>query len=913
MTQTCRQTSDTLALPSAPTGLVILGTSSSLVLQWNNNPVDESVTAFKIYRATNQGGPFALFDTVTGLTTLDITASPLTTYYYRVAAQNSRGIGQYSEVNGSFTGDITAPGEVTILTGPTLIGAHATNLTWTAPVDSDFVGCKIYAKQDAGAFALVSGSSLVTTGIFNHLTATAGHTWTYKITSVDQAGNESTGVTSSGLAIDASDTTAPQVPSNVVAFGRSDGIFLTWNPVPDFDLDHYSIYSSDDAFGAAIDVVPGSPSSYLDSNTDVGVPLTYKISATDSSSNESAKSTVSNSATRLDTTVNSLTFIKAGNMAPCVAHARGIDYRRYTAVDANNISTVTLEESLDFLALTNGTLLTTDYAWDFAATSGQANGTWSVLKGFNSAHVYDSPGKYDLQLTRTDSGGKIDSFSTVINVAPDTRTQIYCTPSGDNSSSNSGQDSLHPVSVNRAQTILATSDNVTINLQNGSTYGTTGTLFTLGRSNQLVQSSKFGTLSTTPAVCSYSLSPTQGPRSMFKVTSSSSNAVIQNLTISRTYTPTGDSQSQSDQGIEVIGAGNTLVRKVTFLKVGTGVVCDNSGRTTRYLLVQECTGPNRDSINQYLCFVTGQDLVFLGNVVTNSLRAHVIRCSQHSRTLVAFNDLTDGDHQKTDSFDVVRTPLTIQQGVDFYGYQNKLTADISASDSSSTVSKTIGSVSAGALREGNGHRDQYLKNCVLEGNTISANVGVQTGTVGLMLRNNIIDRTDSQCININGLSGNDEAGLPYNRPTSNVSIYNNTLRDNGKTGTILRVADAIDNLEFINNHGVAANLGANPSVALVIDLIHGFGSNNKIQRNCFPLCDNYRVNSVVETLAVFNLRSQCLALNTKENTSVDSVYKPASNSIAATFARPKPGVYDDVRNTTRQSSATSWTCGAYQL
>lgn len=915
MTATCRQTSDTQTLPSAPSGLVLFGSDVSIILNWNNNPIDESVTSFKIYRATNQGGPFTLLGSVTTITKTDSTALASTFYWYRVSAVNAGGEGPYTEISGFYYGDTTPPANPTILTGPLQIGQHATELTWAAPVDSDFAGNKFYTKDGTSAYTLASGSSLITSNLYDHILATAGHTWTYKITSVDRAGNESTGTVSSPIAIPSSDTTPPQVPVNLVALGRSDGNFLTWDSVPDYDIANYLIYTDGAGYsmGNNIGTAGITPTSFLDTNAVVGTDTGYEITAIDTTGNESGFSAESR-ATRLDTSVNSLSFLNVGTMAPCVAHARGIDYRRYTAVDANNISTVTLEETDDFLPITNGNLLTANYQWNFASTAGQSKGLWSTLKGFNAAHVYDSPGKYDIKLTRTDIKGKIDTFTASINVAPDTRTKIYCTPFGDNSNSNNGQNSAFPVTVNRAQSILATSDNITIVLQNGQAYNTTGTLFTLGRTNQMITSMSYGgSTSTIPALCQFNLAPTQGPRSMFKVLSSALNPVIQNLTISRSYTPSGDSQSQSDQGVEIIGPTNTLIRKITFLKSGTGVVCDNVNRTTRYVLMQECTGPNRDSINQYLCFVTGQDMVFLGNTVVNSLRAHVLRLSQHSRTLVAYNNLTDGDHGQLDQFDVVRTPLSIQQGVDFYAYANTLSADITATDSTPGLSKTLGAVSAGALREGNGHRDQYLLNCVLEANTINAKIDVQTGTSGLMIRNNIIDRTDSQNVNINGLSGNDEAGLPYNRVTTNVSILNNTIRDNGKTGTLFRIGDAIDNLEIVNNHGLAANIGTNPTVALVADFTHGFGTNNIVQRNCFPLCDNYRVNSVVQTLAVFNLRSQCGGLNTKENTTVDTTYKPASNSTAATFARPKPGVYDDVKNNSRPQAATTWTCGAYQL
>lgn len=906
----CRATSDTPTLPQAPTGLTLVGTDANIRLDWDDNAVADGVTNYKVYRGTNQGGAFTLKSSPTSSTYTDTTGVTDTVYWYRVSAVNAAGEGPYTDVSGSFSLDTTAPGNVTITEGPTQIGKTATHLVWTPPIDSDFVGNKVYGKIGTGSYSLLSGAALDVVNLFDHLAASTGNTWTYKITSLDFAGNESSGTVSSPIAIPGTDTTPPATPTGLVATGRSDGVLLEWTANTEYDIDYYNIYGNETAL--VIGTATTSPTSYLDTTAVVNALTGYYITAVDLSANESDP-TAPAFGTRLETTVNSLdAFLVHGSMVPCCAFARGIDYRQYKAVDSGTTSTVTLTENLDFLAITNGNQLFANYAWSFAAGTTQPKGAYPAFKGFNGAHSYDVAGQYIITLTRTDKAGKTDVFTSTINLAPDTRIKVYCTPFGDNASTNNGQDPTKPISVARAQNLLATTSNLRLRLQNGATYNTAGTLLTLSKPNQIVEGWSFGTPSSTPPILNFSLAPQSSVRAMISVKASATDAVVQNLQISRTYNAT-DTQAGLDKGVSTVGAGRTLVRNVTFIKTGYCLVFDNADRTSRYVLVESCTAPNKDSIHDYFAFVTGQDIVFLGCKFVNSLRQHGMRLSQHNRTLVAYCDFQDQNNQAKDPLDDIRTPITPQQGVDFYAYQNKFTADISGADVKVGLSKQLGAVTAGPLRSSTSFRSQYGKYFVFEGNTINAKFQITTGMTDLMLRNNIIDRADSQCVTFDSLAGTDVAGLPWNLPIERVYIYNNTCRDNGASGTIFKVADGVDELEIINNHCLGSNMSTNANNALCCDFRGGFGSNNKVQRNCFPVSNNYRVGSVTENVATFNLRSQAAGTNIKEATTVDLTLKPASNSLAATHARPKQGVFDDLKNTTRAPKATTWTCGAYQL
>lgn len=910
---TCRAVAGAVSLPSAPFGLTLQGTDTAILLDWEDNFSSEDVTNYKVYRATNQGGPFTLKSSPTASTYTDSTGVSGTTYWYRVSAVNAGGEGPYTDITGSFTLDSTAPDEVTITTGPLQVGTTATRITWTPPANADYAGCKVYAKMDSGSYSLISGATLVTANLFDHTSATAGHNWTYKITTKDVAGNESTGTISSLIPVESSDTTIPDPPVNLFGTSRSDGILLSWTPNTEYDLASYRLRRHD--LASVLTTFSGlvlEPTNYLDETTVVGTFYNYSLTAIDTSDNESDESEeLVDPLTRLSTSMYDLTsFIKSGTMAPCVAHARGIDKRVYTAVTTNGVTVVSFSQSLDFQALSHGTLLTADYSWDFASGSGQPDGLFSRLKGFNGAHAYDSPGNYTITLTRTDEAGKIDQFQGTVNIAPDTRTKVYCTPTGDNSSTNTGTNSSFPVSPARAQSILAASDNVTVRLQNGQKFNTSASLFTITRTNSLIEGWSFGTASSVKAVVQFNAAPT-GTRALITVKSSAKNCVVQNLTFDRSYSPAGDTQISQDQGVNISGDGNTLVRGITINKIGSFIGLDGSTNTSRYVLVQSCDAPNKDSINQYFSFSTGQDLVYLSNKVANSQRQHIIRASEHSRTLVALNDFTNMDRRAVDAFDYSKTVVNVQHGCDFYLYKNTLTADITT-DADPSISKQEGSVDIGPLRDASGHKDEYLKNVVIEANTINAKLYIKSGLTDCMIRNNIINRPDSTCLNYDGLGGNDATGAAYFLPCARIYIYNNTLRNAGATGVLVKLGGTIDNFEFTNNHGIASSISSNANLASCMNLVVGFGTSNLVKRNCFPLTANFRVGGLVETLATFNTRSQAAGSNTKETTTVSSTFKPSGGTIAASFARPKSGVFDDIAATTRVQNALTWTCGAYQ-
>ncbi len=120
----------TFAVPLAPAGLTALAVSESQVnLSWTD-VTDE--TGYSIERSPDGAGNW----TVVGTTGADVTSfaatnlSAGTTYYFRVAATNSNGNGNYTATVSATTQDAGSPNAPSDL-GGSVLTATSVHLTWT--------------------------------------------------------------------------------------------------------------------------------------------------------------------------------------------------------------------------------------------------------------------------------------------------------------------------------------------------------------------------------------------------------------------------------------------------------------------------------------------------------------------------------------------------------------------------------------------------------------------------------------------------------------------------------------------------------------------------------------------------------------------------------------------------------------
>ena len=282
---------DTTA-PSAPSNLhSTSATASSVSLAWDPANDDVGVTGYRVYRGgTNvgqvDGGTLAYTDT--GLT-------DATQYTYTVTAIDA--VGHESAPSSSTqatTLDATNPTSPTGLTAAGVPGQNQINLSWTASTDNVGVtGYRIYRDGSATPLDSVGGS----TTTYSDTTVAPGTQYTYTVTAIDAAGNES--LPSNSATATGSDTVAPLPPTTVMATAVSDTqINLAWSGASDnVGVTGYQIFRNGGATPIAI--VGASPTTYSNTGLSGGTAYSYTIKAVDAAGNVSGASTAASATTPL--------------------------------------------------------------------------------------------------------------------------------------------------------------------------------------------------------------------------------------------------------------------------------------------------------------------------------------------------------------------------------------------------------------------------------------------------------------------------------------------------------------------------------------------------------------------------------------------------------------------------------------
>src|SRR5437016_4661888 len=117
-----------------------------------------------------------------------------------------------------------------------------------------------------------------------------------------------------------------------------------------------------------------------------------------------------------------------------------LEQRRFLSVSAhirllNNEDTIQAGQSVHVNALPtrsggtsfgSGEAISSRFQWNF----GDPGGDYNKLPGFNAAHVYDTPGTYNLRLKITNDAGESDTASRVVTVKPANRRAVYVNPWG---------------------------------------------------------------------------------------------------------------------------------------------------------------------------------------------------------------------------------------------------------------------------------------------------------------------------------------------------------------------------------------------------------------------------------------------------------------------------------------------------
>jgi len=197
--------------PAGPTSLAVTAytsvhnptTGDFSLANPSGNTVNVTVTAFpnqslglsgrQIERSPTGSSGWVVVQSWTSSTAVFSEVVPGGTWYYRIKFRNGDGDETlYSGNNSiSITCDVSAPAPPTDLTATG--GSASIALSWTAGADSDLAGYRVYRSTTSGSgYALISGSSLVTTTTYTDSTVIAGTRYYYVVTAVDTCGNPST-------------------------------------------------------------------------------------------------------------------------------------------------------------------------------------------------------------------------------------------------------------------------------------------------------------------------------------------------------------------------------------------------------------------------------------------------------------------------------------------------------------------------------------------------------------------------------------------------------------------------------------------------------------------------------------------------------------------------------------------------
>jgi serine protease len=280
-----------------------------------------SVTSFGyyFYQGTSMATPH-----VAGVAALVKAARPTATAAEIRAAIEStcvdRGAAGYDTTFGSGIVDANAAvdailggggggGDVTPPAAPTGLTASAGNATvaldWSNNNEADLDGYIVYRATNAGGPFSALNATLLAASAYTDNAVTNGTTYYYRVTAVDTSGNESSNSSTASATPNAPDTTPPSAPTGLSASAGNGAVALDWANNTESDLDGYIVYRATSAAGpySALTSNPVGASAYTDNAVANGTTYYYRVTAVDTSGNESADSaTVSGTPEGGDTT-----------------------------------------------------------------------------------------------------------------------------------------------------------------------------------------------------------------------------------------------------------------------------------------------------------------------------------------------------------------------------------------------------------------------------------------------------------------------------------------------------------------------------------------------------------------------------------------------------------------------------------
>src|SRR5436190_591657 len=281
--------------PTAPTGLIATGGDAQVQLGWNAAGDKVNLAGYRVYRQNSDGSWQAIG--TTGPNTVSYADTGLAngrTYTYTVAAFD--GAGNESAPSASASATPQQPPDTTAPTAPqgltTNAGDGHVELKWSPGRDDrGVVAYRIYRQNADGSWPLTSTANTdAGTLAWTDTGLTNGQTYTYRVTAVDAAGNESDpSATASASPQLPPDVTAPSAPSGLNATAGDGQVDLSWSAASDDrGVAGYRVYrqNGDGSWPSpATASLPADARAFTDGRLTNGTAYTYRVTAVDGAGN----------------------------------------------------------------------------------------------------------------------------------------------------------------------------------------------------------------------------------------------------------------------------------------------------------------------------------------------------------------------------------------------------------------------------------------------------------------------------------------------------------------------------------------------------------------------------------------------------------------------------------------------------
>lgn len=266
--------------PPRPTGLVAQSERGKIVLRWKAVEA-EDLQGYAVERATSPDGPFAtVFVDLVTKAEADEKVETEITYHYRVVAVDFAGNRSApSELAKVRSFNATAPNPIRIQDARVVKDEIV--IRWAKPLADDLAGFHVYRKTD-GDFVKLTEKPITATEFRDR---PSGAEWyTYAVTAVDEAGNESD--RGKPVAVRWLDLVAPAAPKNLKAAVENGKVQLTWDAAPEKDADHYLILRRAPGKKEFSETAEPSKPSWSDSKISAGT-YAYRVVVVDRAGNRS--------------------------------------------------------------------------------------------------------------------------------------------------------------------------------------------------------------------------------------------------------------------------------------------------------------------------------------------------------------------------------------------------------------------------------------------------------------------------------------------------------------------------------------------------------------------------------------------------------------------------------------------------